>query len=358
MTSKAPSQDARGPAAERIPARLLERLGSEPTTGRSPLRNSLNAFEEFIPLILAVHGILLLSYFGASSTQWVALIAAALSGVIGTAVRLPRSISRRARAVLLLAVAGYLLVTTGGTSSHFVLWLFILVSTYPFLISLRESVGYVVATCLLYVGTLPFSEPQEPMVVVVSRVALLLFLGFLMRQASRNLRAYSRMQQLAATDDLTGIANRRHFFDRAEREFARARRFKTPLSAVLLDLDAFKAINDTHGHAAGDLALRETARLLRRHARSVDTVARLGGDEFGMLLPQTEAEGAKVLIQRLRERISEHVIATEDAEFRVQFSAGVAELDAHCESFGELLTRADASMYGDKRSEVAYLRRV
>lgn len=356
MTSADPPQDPRGDAAERVPARLLERLGSEPTTSRSPLRNSLDAFEQFIPLILAVHGILLLSYFGASSTQWVALIAAALSGVIGTAVRLPRSVSRRARAILLLAVAGYLLVTTGGTSSHFVLWLFILVSTYPFLISLRESVGYVLGTCLLYVGTLPFSEPQEPMVVVVSRVALLLFLGILMRQASRNLRAYSKMQQLAATDDLTGIANRRHFFDRAEREFERARRFETPLTAVLIDLDAFKAINDSHGHAAGDLALRETARLLRRHARSVDTVARLGGDEFGMLLPQTDGRGAEILLERLREKIGDHVIATENAEFRVRFSAGIAELDVTVQSFGELLTRADASMYGDKRRQVTYLR--
>lgn len=345
-----PPEGSRRRAVDRVPLDLIERLGTEPAASSTPLRSQLDAIEQLIPLILAAHGVVLLTYLEASSPQWVALVTAALSGVLGSALRLREDFARLARAILLLGISGFLLITTGGTASHFVLWLFILVSTYPFLITLRESFFYIPATCALYLTTWPIADPIEPTVVVFSRVALLLFLGLLMRQASRQLRAFGKMQRLATTDDLTGISNRRHFFRVAEREFERSRRFGTPLSAVLIDLDGFKQINDTYGHAAGDEALSEIARLLRAHARSVDTVARLGGDEFALLLPQTDASGGRVLVERLQRKVAGQRLETATGAFRVSFSVGIADLHDGADDVGDLLMQADASMYEDKRN--------
>jgi diguanylate cyclase (GGDEF)-like protein len=119
-----------------------------------------------------------------------------------------------------------------------------------------------------------------------------------------NARTRSELERLARTDDLTGLLNRRAFMSQLEHELAIASRYGSPLALLLLDLDNFKAINDSHGYSTGDRALELVAETLSRCVRTPDTVARLGGDEFAVLLPHTLHVEARALADRLRVAIA------------------------------------------------------
>jgi diguanylate cyclase (GGDEF)-like protein len=148
-------------------------------------------------------------------------------------------------------------------------------------------------------------------------------------------------------DPLTGLTNARGFYERAEQELARARRYGTPLTAAYIDLDNFKIINDRHGHEAGDTALRTVAGLLRRSARASDVTARLGGDEFVVLMPETDAAGAEALLERLRGEL-ERALSRHAASVSASIGA-VAFLELP-ENVDELLGAADDRMYAAKRA--------
>lgn len=168
--------------------------------------------------------------------------------------------------------------------------------------------------------------------------------------------ANAELERLAREDSLTGLSNHRHFMEVLEREMERAARYRHPLSVVMVDLDHFKQVNDTHGHAVGDVVLREAARALRSVCRDVDVAARLGGEELALLLPETDAAGARVVAERARERIAGTAHASADgASFRVTASFGVAA--ARPGSTGGLvLQAADEAMYrakGAGRNQVA-----
>ena len=156
------------------------------------------------------------------------------------------------------------------------------------------------------------------------------------------------LKRLTITDDLTGLANRRHFHQRAEDEYRRARRYGRPLSLVMLDLDGFKQVNDRLGHQVGDEVLMEVARLGQPLVRSSDLWARLGGDEFALLLPETGREAAEALAQRLRQVIAIQPLATTRGPVAVGLSLGVASLDDDQPTLDDLLRVADQAMYADK----------
>src|SRR5712691_11405087 len=118
--------------------------------------------------------------------------------------------------------------------------------------------------------------------------------------ALENARLHHAVQRQAITDELTGLVNRRRFFEALATEIARARELGRPLSLVLADLDEFKRVNDRFGHPAGDEVLKEFAQLMRRHIREVDVAGRLGGEEFALLLPETDLRGAAAGAERLR----------------------------------------------------------
>jgi diguanylate cyclase (GGDEF)-like protein len=161
-----------------------------------------------------------------------------------------------------------------------------------------------------------------------------------------NARTRDELEHLAATDDLTGVANRRRFGQELGRELASAARYGRPLSLLLLDLDGFKNVNDSFGHDRGDEVLRTVAVLLRRHTRKCDLVARIGGDEFALLLPSTPPDRASPLADRLAEAIAERVGA-----LGIRASVGVAsfpEIDGE-----QLLGEADRSLYASKREHGA-----
>ena len=161
-------------------------------------------------------------------------------------------------------------------------------------------------------------------------------------------RAEAELRRLATTDVLTGLANRRHFLERAAQELGRVRRYDTPSAFIMLDIDHFKRINDTWGHATGDAVLRSMAAVLAAAVRGTDLIGRLGGEEFGVLLPETGLEAALVLAERLREAVTAEEVAAEGESLRFSASFGVTLLHADDDSVDTPMARADAALYAAK----------
>ncbi|MGE5503110.1 MAG: diguanylate cyclase [Actinomycetota bacterium] len=158
------------------------------------------------------------------------------------------------------------------------------------------------------------------------------------------------LRRLATTDSLTNVFNRRHFMDTAAAEVERAVRYGRPLSALMLDIDHFKRINDTWGHPIGDEAIKALARTCAAVLRVEDALGRLGGEEFACLLPETDAAGAAMLAERLRRAIEAIVVDAGGTEVRFTSSVGAAELAGPDWTAEALLSRADAALYRAKQS--------
>lgn len=161
----------------------------------------------------------------------------------------------------------------------------------------------------------------------------------------------ARLEALAHTDPLTQLLNRRALTVRLVAELERVRRYNSPLTMLMIDIDHFKAINDTHGHLAGDEVLRGVAGMLLRAVRSVDMVARYGGEEFVIALPETGEQGAVAFAERLRQRVESHPFPEVTAAHKrgVTVSIGVSTFPApHVESAEDLFARADAALYRAK----------
>lgn len=161
-----------------------------------------------------------------------------------------------------------------------------------------------------------------------------------------SLRA-EQAQERAMTDQLTGLLNRYGLQHTLARENAEARRYNRPLSCVLIDIDNFKTINDTYGHAIGDLTLQQMAGVLREAVRGSDTVFRYGGEEFLMLLPETDLEGAMALAEKIRAAASQRPFGDGSHVFNLTLSAGVAGLYVE-ESGHDMIARADMALYRAK----------
>lgn len=160
-----------------------------------------------------------------------------------------------------------------------------------------------------------------------------------------------QLRELADTDALTGTFSRRAFLERAVEEFQRSRRYGHPLCMAMLDIDAFKAVNDRHGHGAGDQVLARVAAVCIAQLREgTDHCGRLGGEEFGILLPETDLAGAQVGAERLRMAIRDLAFEATGQTFGVSVSIGVAALSAGDDTFASLMARADAALYEAKSS--------
>jgi len=176
-----------------------------------------------------------------------------------------------------------------------------------------------------------------------------------LEQANEELRrANERMAHLVQSDEKTGLCNYRHFRERLEDEFKRARRYDNFLTLVMLDLDHFKGVNDRHGHVAGDEVLREFGRIMMRSARETDLIARYGGEEFAILLPQTAAVHGQRLADRIRHATQENLFHAPEgrAAIRITVSAGVATypINDRILSAEDLVRTADEALYRAKES--------
>jgi diguanylate cyclase (GGDEF)-like protein len=167
--------------------------------------------------------------------------------------------------------------------------------------------------------------------------------------AYENARLFSRVEELATTDELTGLANRRHFFDLGERELVRARRNGDPLAAMMIDIDRFKDVNDRHGHQVGDQVIAAVAERLAALVRGNDVLGRYGGEEFALVLNAPAGEDV-TLAERLRRSLAERPVATGSGPIEVTISIGVTRLGSGDADLGALLARADRGLYAAKQA--------
>jgi diguanylate cyclase (GGDEF)-like protein/PAS domain S-box-containing protein len=176
-------------------------------------------------------------------------------------------------------------------------------------------------------------------------------IGFsvVLRDVTESKVSGDELRRLLVTDHLTGVANRARFFELGEAEEARWRRFGRPLSALMLDADHFKRVNDTHGHAAGDRVLKALAACCQDILRSTDVIGRLGGEEFGILLPGLDLEGAHDVGERVRRAVERMRVPVEGGEIAFTVSVGCATMGGGIDKVSTLLQAADRALYGAKR---------
>lgn len=169
------------------------------------------------------------------------------------------------------------------------------------------------------------------------------------RDVTPRKRAEEALREMATRDPLTGVSNRRRFFEGARHEFERARRHRRSLSMLMLDIDEFKLINDRHGHAAGDKVLKALCAALQSSLRTIDHVGRLGGEEFGVLLPEAQLADAARIAERCRQAVVASVAHDGGAELKFTASFGVAWVGGSDASAEDCLRRADAALYRAKQ---------
>lgn len=202
---------------------------------------------------------------------------------------------------------------------------------------------------------------------LVVQTAILFFAAALMHAYSTNAhraiqrlkRQTEQMTELAHTDSLTGLANRRWLLELLEREFLRARRYRRPLTLIYLDLDGFKEVNDAFGHLFGDGLLRSAGRSMQAVLRAADLLARIGGDEFAVLLPETDLAGAGNVAGKLRRALASTTRPYGTALPPLTFSAGICQMSEVDRTIDDLILRADDAQYlakssgrGETRTEI------
>ncbi len=202
--------------------------------------------------------------------------------------------------------------------------------------------GRVLGVMELVAGPLrpPFSEDDLQTTLQVADYAAI---------AIDNARNFERVQELTISDEHTGLYNARHLRAALSQEVARATRFKHPLSLLFLDLDGFKGVNDTHGHLAGSALLREVGVVLQESIRVVDSAYRYGGDEFAVLLLETEGGSARVVAERIRDRLRERAFLSDQGlAVKLSASVGIASFPDDAQEAAGLMNAADRAMYAVK----------
>jgi diguanylate cyclase (GGDEF)-like protein len=205
--------------------------------------------------------------------------------------------------------------------------------------------GVVAAGGWYIVDQLTTGAGRGMMIRIWDAAMLLAFLSTVSFLVGRLRAALDRERKHARTDYLTGVANKRTFYELAEREVHRAAREPEPLSLVFLDIDDFKQVNDRFGHIAADDAIRDLAAVLKSKSRRTDVVARMGGDEFAVLLPETDEKGAAAYVESLK-----NLIAARDADrgFQLSCSFGIATFQRTPKDVNEIVRVADEAVYEAK----------
>jgi diguanylate cyclase (GGDEF)-like protein len=208
------------------------------------------------------------------------------------------------------------------------------------LMSFASAVSWLIADLMMLNS---FSKSLIPYVNESFRLIVFLIFTYI---SSRLKASLDNHRQLARTDHLTGIYNRRAFFDLANLELNKASRYRTPLSVLYLDIDNFKQINDRYGHHVGDQLLRLVAKTIKDHVRAIDVTARFGGDEFGILLAETASGPASMVARKLQVQLIELM---QHNGWPVTFSTGIVTFEIIPASVDEMLEAVDAQMYLAKK---------
>jgi diguanylate cyclase (GGDEF)-like protein len=265
--------------------------------------------------------------------------------------RLPAVVRGVLQAIAALAFGAVLIYLTGGFGSPFA-FVFplivggasLVIGPWPTLgLALTASGAYVVAAAAG--GRAPTA--LEVIAVAVNLTGLFLLAGIGAVVGREQRRSRDAALRLSATDTLTDLYNRTYFFAALEREIARSERSGRGFCLVMLDLDELKAINDRHGHHAGDAALRAVADTVRSGIRRIDVAARYGGDEFVALLPETDPTGGWVLAEKIRQGVAEQGVPGIDTHPTV--SIGVVSYPTDGRTADALMISADRAMYASKR---------
>ena len=168
------------------------------------------------------------------------------------------------------------------------------------------------------------------------------------RDSSERKQLLDQLYKQATIDELTQAPNRRHFMNLAEIELRRAKRYHHPLSLVAIDFDSLKGINDTYGHIAGDRALSVFTKIVNQIIRDVDVLGRIGGDEFLLLLPETDSEGAALVMERIQDILASSPVYIGKRSFTVSVSAGISSIQDWSDTLEDLYNRADSALYESK----------
>lgn len=163
-------------------------------------------------------------------------------------------------------------------------------------------------------------------------------------------KANQELARLSRTDRLTGLNNRGHWEERLDQEFRRFKRSQTPSSLVMFDIDHFKQVNDTYGHQAGDEVIKRVANTLMQLQRETDISGRYGGEEFGIILPETNAEQAVIMAERLRVTLEAAKVDYETQSIQFTISLGVCEITDEMTEYSQWLEMADQALYSSKRN--------
>jgi len=163
-------------------------------------------------------------------------------------------------------------------------------------------------------------------------------------------RANEQLAKLSMTDRLTGLLNRGTWENLVDAEYERYRRYGQATTLVMFDIDHFKPVNDNYGHLAGDEVIRHTAQTTRNNIRQSDSAGRYGGEEFGIILPETDAENARLLCERIRESIEKSTVETSAGNITYTISMGIAQLTDEPENYMQWMQKADEALYAAKES--------
>jgi diguanylate cyclase (GGDEF)-like protein len=246
----------------------------------------------------------------------------------------------------------WVLLYTGGAASPlndlYLLVVIVSALTLGKLITLLQLV--LIAACYIWLGypqrnilSLPFGTA------LVAQITPMLLVAYITTMLSADIRrAYGHVKLLSETDDLTGVLNMRAFSAVAERVFRQAERYARPFSVLMIDSDHLKSVNDALGHEAGNRLLKLTVQCIQSQLRQTDVVARFGGDEFVVVLPETSANGAVGVAERIRRSIESSPLTTRDKKIAATVSIGIAGYPNQGHDLETVLERADHAMYASK----------
>lgn len=273
---------------------------------------------------------------------------------------LPKLMSRTATATTLVVLDTILvpatLYTTGTTGSELFVVYFGIIMIAGASGNLKRTIALASLTWMTYLGFSILTQRSIPLGTVLLSLPFLivvtLFYGASAEVARRERAERERLAHVALHDELTDLPNRRQLMDCLSRALSEAKRFGSPLSCAVLDLDGFKPVNDVHGHNMGDQVLRDIAGILNAEKRGYDLAGRIGGDEFVWILPRADQDGAMAAAERFREAVAAFPFGKTGAPFKLTSSIGIttyAPGETPHPTPTELLKAADVALYAAKR---------